>query len=164
MRLSLTIRHPAPHEQFLGREPGLVDYFLASNVDHVRNKFPRLPEQVRTRLGKALTHRRLFFRYRESHDSRLNEGLDDESHAGESRSGVTTEASWIPKDKSDADGIHHDLIRDDISEISATSYAPSTAGTVDLRVPRIPSAYVDGPFQCPYCRLPVEIEDRYHWK
>lgn len=162
MRLSLTVRNPASFEQFKIRAPELVDYFVASDLDHVQNKFPKLHEEVKERLGKALTHRRLFFRYREQHNSRLNAGMEDESHAIESRSGVTTEASWQPKDMSEAEGDF--LSKDNISDISVTSYAPSSAESGELRVPRIPPEYVDGPFQCPYCWLHIVMEDRYHWK
>lgn len=161
MRLSFTIRNPAPHEKFKIEDPELLDSFLRRDIDHVQNKFPGLHAETGEKLGKALTHRRFFFRYREQHHMRLTAGLDEDSCYGESRDGDTTEASWLPKDKTES---LNPGLRDDLSELSATSYAPSSATSSELRVPPIPRGYNDGPFQCPFCWLMIEVQDRYQWK
>lgn len=163
MRLSLTIRNPAPYEHFKTRELELVEPFLERDIEHVQNKFPRIHAKTRDRIGKALTDRRFYFRYRENHNSRLKAGLDDDSHASESRDG-TTEPSLLPKDRSNSGEVWSSSRWDDMSELSATSYASSSTGTMGLRVPPVPREHIDGPFQCPYCFLPIEIRDRHHWK
>jgi hypothetical protein len=166
MRLAVTIRNPAPHEQFKLRMPALVSSFDASHTEHVLHKFPRLQYEIAERLGKALTYRRLFLQYREDHHERLKEGIDVENQyeKGGSRGGVTTEASWLPKDDPENDEPRPRVWRDDISEQTGTSYAPSCVDDSELRVPRIPPEYTDGPFLCPYCFLPISIENRYQWK
>lgn len=95
MRLAVTIRNPAPHEQFKLRMPALVSSFDASHIQHVLHKFPRLQPEVTERLGKALTYRRLFLQYREEHHERLKKGIEVEREDEKegSRGGVTTEAS-----------------------------------------------------------------------
>lgn len=166
MRLAVTIRNPAPHEQFKLRMPALVSYLDASHTEHVLHKFPRLQPEVTERLGKALTYRRLFLRYREDHHERLKQGIGgkagDEKEG--SRGGVTTEASWLPKDNPEDNEPRPRVWRDDISEQTGTSYAPSCVDNSELRIPRIPPEYVDGPFLCPYCFLPISIDNRYQWK
>lgn len=170
MRLAVTIRNPAPHEQFKSRLPALVSSFNASYSEHVLHKFPALNPEVTERLGKALTYRRLFLRYREEHHERLNEGIeidrgvDQKTQKGESRGGVTTEASWLPKDNPENNKPRPRVWRDDMSEQTGTSYAPSCVDGAELRIPPIPPEYTDGPFLCPYCFLPIEIENRYQWK
>lgn len=170
MRLAVTIRNPAPHEQFKLRIPALVSSFDDSHTQHVVHKFPRLQPEITERLGKALTYRRLFLRYREDHHERLKDGIENEregdkqNEKDESIGGVTTEASWLPTDDPQDQESLPRAWRDDISEKTGTSYASSCIGDSELRVPRIPPEYVDGPFLCPYCFLPVSIENRYQWK
>ncbi|KAG6363887.1 hypothetical protein INS49_008990 [Diaporthe citri] len=166
MRLAVTIRNPAPHEQFKLRSPALVSSFDAHHLEHVQQKFPQLKNKtIEQRLAKSLTYRRVFFKYREEHHERLQEGIEDakEGDQGESRGGVTTEASWLPKDKpQDSDSLPS-VARDDLSETTATSYAPSCADGSELCVPQIPSEYLDGPFICPYCYLPVFVKTKNQW-
>ncbi|KAI7775495.1 hypothetical protein LA080_006738 [Diaporthe eres] len=149
MRLAITIRNPAPHEQFKMRMPALVSSFDASHTEHVLHKFPRLQPE-----------------YREDHHERLKKGIEVEREDEKegSRGGVTTEASWMPKDNPEDDEPRPRVWRDDISEQTGTSYAPSCVDDSELRIPRVPPEYVDGPFLCPYCFLPVSIENRYQWK
>lgn len=169
MRLAVTIRNPAPHEQFKLRMPALVSSFDASHKEHVLHKFPRIPAEITERLGKALTYRRLFLRYREEHHERLREGIEverqrDKQDGKEIRDGVTTEASWLPKDNPGNKEPQLQVWSDDISEQTGTSYAPSCVDDSELRIPRVPPEYVDGPFICPYCFLPISVENRYQWK
>lgn len=167
MRLAVTIRSPVPHEQFKSRMPALAPSFDINHLKHVNEKFPKLRNKTtEERLAKALTYRRFFLRYREEHHERLKEGIEDakEGDQGESRGGATTDASWLPKDKHQDNDSRSSVFRDDVSEMTATSYAPSCMDGSELRVPRIPSGYVDGPFICPYCYLPVFVENRFQWK
>lgn len=167
MRLAITIRNPAPHEQFRSRRPELVSSFDTVYLEHVQQKFPQLQSDAAKKLSKALTYRNLFFRYREDHHERLNEGLEDEKQdtKSQSRAGATTEATWLPEDeRQGGETGPRAAWRDDVSETTATSYAPTCADGSELRVPRIPPGYVDGPFLCPYCYIPITIENRYQWK
>lgn len=76
LRLSVVIRNPTPHYHFSSRRAAA---FMQSSepldIRHVRDKFPKLTEELAKRLRKALSVRRQYFRYREEHFKRLAEGL-----------------------------------------------------------------------------------------
>lgn len=167
MRLSVTISNPAPHDRFKSRAGGQIGYYEQWDVQHVWEKFPKIDQRLTQRLGKALTQRRKYFKYREDHHCRLKQGLDDEDD-GASKVQATTLASSVPlhlKDTGHA-GLQLNLgdNDDDRSELSATSYAPSTVHQSELRVPPIPKEYVEGPFLCPFCFVFIMVENRYEWK
>lgn len=154
--------------------PQLVSSFDLRHLEHIEHKFPGLTQKVKDRLGRALTYRRMFFRYREDHNERLNSGIEGEEEEDEhgedkSKNNATTEASWLPMNPLDGqqDGDYKygtSIWKDDVSETTATSYAASCLGDSELRVPPIPHEHVDGPFLCPYCYIPIVIENRSQWK
>ncbi|KAI0861776.1 hypothetical protein F4860DRAFT_513568 [Xylaria cubensis] len=164
LRLSVAIRNPAPHDQYMSRA-GLqtLAYYEPYDIRHVQEKFSRIENKLAARLGAAITARRHFFQYREDHHARLSNGIGDDDSLTESGD-QTTHASSIPerlKDTLDEDP----LIGLDVqSVVSATSYAPSSYNVDELRVPPIPKEYLTGPFLCPFCYLIIEINSRYDWK
>ncbi|KAL1848347.1 SET domain-containing protein 3 [Diaporthe australafricana] len=166
LRLSVTISNPAPHDRFksrVGAEMSL--HFEPFDVQHARNKFPHIDDKLSERLGRALSQRRRYLRYREDHHSRLSHGLEDRIDDGASKGQATTVASSLPQGLKD-DGAEANLkwLDDTRSEISATSYAPSDVDQSDLRVPPIPKEYTDGPFLCPFCFCIIAVETRLQWK
>lgn len=167
LRLSVTISNPAPHDRFKSRAGGQVGYYERWDIQHVWAKFPKIDERLTQRLGSALTQRRKYFKYREDHHCRLKQGLDDEDD-GASKGQATTLASSVPLHLKDTGhtSLQLDLgiNDDDRSELSATSYAPSTVDQSELRVPPIPKEYVEGPFLCPFCFVFITVENRYEWK
>lgn len=164
LRLSVTISNPAPHDRFKSRADAEAISYEPWDIEHVREKFPHLGAKVSERLGKTLTQRRRYFKYREDHHCRLKQGLD-EIEDGASKGNATTVASSLPQQLKD-EGAQVDLIilDDDRSEMSATSYAPSTIDGAELRVPPIPKEYVDGPFLCPFCYVFISVDTRHEWK
>lgn len=48
--------------------------------------------------------------------------------------------------------------------VSQTSYASSSTESRSLRVPPPPPGFDETPFQCPYCFVLVETENRASWK
>lgn len=165
LRFSVTISNPAPHDHFKSRAGiELSRHFERYDVMHVRDKFPRIKPKLAERLGRMLTYRRRYFKYREDHHTRLKQGLegdlDDEISVGRG----TTVASSLPQDLKDGAKTHLTVVNDDRSEISATSYALSALGGSDLRVPTIPKQYVDGPFLCPFCYVFISVGSRQDWK
>lgn len=164
LRLSVTISNPAPHDRFKSRAGVEAISYEPWDVEHVRAKFPRLDGKVSERLGKTLTQRRRYFKYREDHHCRLKQGLDDIDD-GASKGKATTVASSLPQQFKDEDAqVNLIVLDDDRSEISATSYAPSTIDDTELRVPPIPKEYVDGPFLCPFCYVFISVDTRHEWK
>lgn len=130
-------------------------------------KFPHLDAEFAERLGRALTQRRKYFKYREDHHCRLQQGLEGDDD-GASKGRATTLASSVPlhlKDKGDTT-LKLELVDldDDRSELSATSYAPSTVDQSQLRVPPIPKEHTEGPFLCPFCYIFITVDNRREWK
>ncbi|KAK3386875.1 hypothetical protein B0H63DRAFT_468525 [Podospora didyma] len=179
LRLSVTISNPAPHDQFKSRAGvEAIAHYEPWDIQHVRNKFTDLEPRVTERLGISLTRRRKYFKYREEHNTRLREGLEIEHETPVVVEVVgcerTTVASSLPQHLKDAESaavpkvdaeepVAFDFC-DDQSEASGTSYAPSAANPGELRVPRIPEEYINGPFMCPFCYTMVSIDSRHAWK
>ncbi|KAI1735318.1 hypothetical protein F4680DRAFT_307303 [Xylaria scruposa] len=164
LRLSVAIRNPAPHDQFMSR-PGLeaVAHYEPYDKRHVQEKFTQIGDRLAERLGAAITARRRFFRYREDHHTRLSSAIDGDDGITENGD-QTTQASSVPghlKDTLDESPIVDLDVR---SVISATSYAPSSYNVDELRVPPIPKEYLTGPFLCPFCYLIIEVDSRNDWK
>lgn len=172
LRLSVTMRNPAPHDQFRSRAgEGILDSYEKWDIQHVQEKFSNLDSTVAQRLGKALTRRRQYLRYRLQHHNLLSEGIGmDEDTARSEADGRSTIASSLPdhlKDPAWERGpARTDLLdmEDTGSEISQTSYTSSNANSGNLRVPPIPEEYIKGPFLCPFCHMLVSIGSRHDWK
>lgn len=158
LRLSTTISNPAPHDHFESRV-GTSDYFEPWDIRHVQEKFTNIDPVLAMRLGKSITMRRHYFSYRQEHYARLAEGIED-NHTGEGR---TTIASSIPGKFKDSRAVDHSNL-DNQSEISATSYALSSAEPDQLKVPHTPKEHVEGPFLCPFCQILINIDIRRNWK
>lgn len=164
LRFSVTISNPAPHDHFKSRAGvELTKYFEHYDIQHVRAKYPHIREKTSERLGRMLTYRRRYFKYREDHHSRLKQGLEGALDDGASKGRATTVASSLPQGMKDGAQMLHISV-DDRSEISATSYAPSTLNQSELRVPPIPKQYVDGPFPCPFCYVFISVDSRSGWR
>jgi hypothetical protein len=162
LRLSITIRNPAPHDHFRSRAgTDVINPYEQWDIKHVREKFPNADPGLSERLGKATARRRQYLKYREEHAMKLSEGLD----AGDEGENATTVASSIPgrlkETQATADFAEFD---DSESNVSKTSYAPSTADEAQLRVPPLPKEHAEGPFRCPYCCMIVSITTRHEWK
>jgi hypothetical protein len=147
MRLSLAIRNPAPHDQF--KESTQIDstHFEEFDVRHVQDKFPEAEEYLVLRLGKAISRRRQYLRYRERHNERLQDpgALSEETGS--------TVASSIPA-AAKVITYTNPLTESDYYEDtpSQTSYASSNNDASKLRPPRLPENGQDGnPFVCPLC-------------
>jgi hypothetical protein len=171
LRLSVTIRNPAPHDQFKSRAGmEVIEHYKHWDIQHVKSKFPDLGDVISERLAMATGRRRQYFKYRADHTSRLAEGMEVDDAATNADPGdtATTVASPLPdhlRDSVDS----QEVIKDNMSEASGTSYATSAAGSLaaasaDIRVPPIPSEYEDGPFRCPFCYMFVFINNRSEWK
>jgi hypothetical protein len=178
MRLSLAIRNPAPHDQFKESTQIDVAHFEAFDVDHVRGKFPQAADYLVLRLGKAISRRRQYLRYREDHRRKLEkglkapdlEGLSAPSQiaptvAGPSEKIESTVASSLPlaiKASTSATNLDDDDYYEDT--LSQTSYASSHCDPAKLRPPTLPEAGQDGePFECPLCFRFTSVRQATSW-
>ncbi|RBQ77988.1 hypothetical protein FVER14953_09428 [Fusarium verticillioides] len=177
LRLSLAIANPAPHERFrkLGAGPDEdISFYEAHDVRYVQDKFPNISKNLPDILGKFITRRRQFFKYRESHHAKLAEGLDQATHKDTSRTEVVpnTVASSLPEHFKRSGVIDEDN-RSDMA-MSETSYATSAGYLMledgemrpapPLKVPQRPPEAEKGVFECPFCYRMILASSRGAWK
>ncbi|KAF1951152.1 hypothetical protein CC80DRAFT_425360, partial [Byssothecium circinans] len=166
MRTSMAIQNPAPHDQIVASERIDKTFFEHYDINHVGGKFPNAPNALIVRLGKAITRRRQYLRYREDHRRKLEHGIvsllqayndDAAGTIAPSEHVQSTVASSIPEEMKQTDfniGLDDD---DDEGEEyeeahSQTSYATSCAGSTRLKPPPLPKQGSDyKPFECPIC-------------
>lgn len=86
-RLSMAIRDPAPTSQSTRTITIDKSYFQQHDILHVQAKYPRCPDYLTNRLGRAISGRRQYLSYREEHHSKLSKGTEklgfDEPRTGE---------------------------------------------------------------------------------
>ncbi|KAF4995056.1 hypothetical protein FDECE_12911 [Fusarium decemcellulare] len=169
LRLSVSIRNPAPHDCF--KQSALTDttHFEPFDIQHVRSKFPTASTELIERLGRAISRRRQFFKYREMHHHKLASGLLD-SASGTDDTVQSTVASSIPyhlKTVPNIDTSASSILEDDDASAAAwseTSYATSATNTERPKLPALPKEADSGPFECPLCFMIVSIKSRRMWK
>lgn len=163
MRLAITIRNPAPYDQFRSRA-GVISCPSQWDIEHVQHKFPNIHPVISDRLGKALTQRRQYLRYREEHHLRLQEGLNSDDDDNGSKGKGTTIASSVPHDSRDDAPTALEDTEDTYSDNSTISYATTCADQGVPRIPPIPSGYETGPFLCPFCHMLISVDAESDWK
>ncbi|OAA58663.1 Homeodomain-like protein [Cordyceps fumosorosea ARSEF 2679] len=167
LRLSVTIRNPAPHDQFKSRAGAeIVQHFKHWDMQHMQAKFPNADDWVKERLAGATSRRRQYLKYREDHTLRLTDGLEEDAAvaAADSVERATTLASSLPEHLKGVQGPTEPLMSDNISEASGTSYATSVSSTHRLRIPPLPAQHEDGPIKCPFCHMFILVHNRSDWK
>ncbi|TVY72739.1 Zinc finger transcription factor ace1 [Fusarium oxysporum f. sp. cubense] len=161
-RLSVSIHNPSPHDRF--KKACLTDTsgYEPFDVQHVCNKLSKAPKSIAERLGKAISRRRQYFKYRELHHDKLTSGLeiDDKDQM------QSTVASSLPKKLNVNEPVSLEENVDDASdaERSQTSWATSAANPERRKIPALPAGAENGPFECPFCFMMVSIASRNHWK
>ncbi|KAH7165848.1 hypothetical protein EDB81DRAFT_942832 [Dactylonectria macrodidyma] len=187
LRLSVAIANPAPHErvQNLGTGPSDdVSFYETFDIQRVRDKFPKISTELAETLGKSITRRRQFFKYREAHHTKLSAGLEAalnrETDTSRTEIVPKTVASSLPDYLKKLTNI--DLTMDVIDEdgrsetgMSQTSYATSAGVLEDsndpekrppplLKVPPLPEAARRGNFECPFCYRMISASSWRAWK
>ncbi|KAI1317442.1 hypothetical protein F5Y16DRAFT_392754 [Xylariaceae sp. FL0255] len=171
LRLSISIRNPAPHDHFMTSKATDTSYFEEYDVEHVKSKLSHVDSTLACRLGKAISQRRQYFKYRETHRQKLGEGLIPHiPKAPGSEAGVqSTIASSIPlalKDEKSCNPSFSRLDEDEISNSGAsqTSYATSGPASGRLKMPSLPEEASQGPFECPFCYMIISVTTTIQWK
>lgn len=170
LRLSISMRDPADHDQFFTADLD-TSRFEPFDIHYVQDKLPGIPEDISTRLGKVISKRRLYFKYREAHMSKFAQGLTDQQNSSDDEEVTKLEppstiASSLPERVKKLEVVDLDK-RDAESEATETSFATSASGSDDhaLRIPAIPADLANGdPFECPFCHMVVSISGRRAWK
>ena len=161
LRLSVAIRNPAPHDRFATFASIDASHFEPYDIDHVRSRFNKIEPFLAERLGRAISRRRQYFKYRESHHLKLSQGLNSREANDES-----TVASSLPRHAKVA-GFNPEAVDEDEasdSGITQTSFASSHTGGDKLRVPPLPREAENGPFECPFCYMMIIASGSLSWK
>jgi hypothetical protein len=167
LRLSVSIRNPAPHDHFMSSKFIDTSYFEEYDVEHVKAKLLNVDPALAHRLGKAISRRRQYFKYREIHHQKLSAGLDLDSTRSEA--GVqTTVASSIPTALKDnkSSWPPSNRLEEELSNSgdSQTSYATSGPESGRPKIPPLPKQAGDGPFECPFCYMMISASTTIQWK
>ncbi|KAF5536954.1 zinc finger transcription factor ace1 [Fusarium napiforme] len=161
-RLSVSIHNPSPHDRF--KKACLTDTsgYEPFDIQNVCNKLSKAPKPIAERLGKAISRRRQYFKYRELHHDKLSSGLELDSKDQMQ----STVASSLPKKLGVNEPISLEDDGDDVSDTgrSQTSWATSAANPERRNIPVLPAGAEKGPFECPFCFMMVSITSRKHWK
>lgn len=137
LRLSMAIRNPAPHDQFMDSSQINTSYLESFDISHVQAKFPGAEEYLIMRLGKAISRRRQYLKYRDEHHKKLAQGIEN--------------------------NLDESVYSDD--GLSQVSYATSANESTKLQPPPIPKDAQDGkPFECPLCFMIISIRSPHSWK
>jgi hypothetical protein len=171
MRLSSSARNPAPHDQFTQSTHITMDHFEAFDVSHVRKKFPNAEEFLVFRLGKAITRRRQYFRYRRKNRRRLGQDSNvalskenaDTAQFLENPNAITTSRlSASDDDASSPIGSYMTEYYEDI--LFQTSYLSSSSHATRLLPPTAPLECFDSkPFECPLCFRIITTSNDVEW-
>lgn len=71
-KLSTMIRKGnASHDRFLKSSKIDVSYYEPYDIQHAKNRFPSANDQLTGRMGKAISRRRQYLKYREQHHERI---------------------------------------------------------------------------------------------
>ncbi|KAF4998394.1 hypothetical protein FDECE_11821 [Fusarium decemcellulare] len=163
LHLSVSMRNPAPHKRFIACQSIDTSHYEPYDTRHVRAKFPTADPELTQRLGKAISVRRQYFKYRENHNAKLASGLD-----GEGATDGSTVASSLPKHLKDKAGNGESSLafEENSSDLgSQTSYATSVRGEGKLSVPPLLKEAEEGhPFECPYCYMMIVVSSHHVWK
>ncbi|EER28989.1 hypothetical protein CPC735_036950 [Coccidioides posadasii C735 delta SOWgp] len=139
-----------------------TSFYETYDTMHVREKFPDASQFLASRLGRAISRRRQYLKYRESHHKKLSHGMHPDHDAEQDSTEIaqqSTAAFGLPN----VEGID---LNDACSE-TASSFA-STATSVNpvkLRPSPLPEEAKNGkPSECPLCFMIVAARDHHSWR
>lgn len=159
--LEKSIQTPDPWYGSLSSELTDTSAYEAFDIQHVSTKFKGIEDYLSQRLGKALSRRRQYFKYRKGLHERLLQPVDDQV-CNMTNIQQDAMASSIPNhpQKSSETSICYDLIFLDNNIVWETSaYDPTSRS-----IPDLPEEALDGPFECKFCYMLVEIRDYHTWR
>jgi hypothetical protein len=147
----ICVRNPARDDQLRYADGDNAKFYEPYDVQHVQTKFASLSEQLSRRLGKSISKRRQYLKYREDHHDKLADGLDGEL---ERESTVATSLRTLEVTSVTLGAANTE------SDYTATSYAPTEGGHSLLRPPRLPAAAGDNtPFEFVLCYHIITAND-----
>lgn len=166
-RLSVSIQNPAPHDRFKRTNWVNKSHYEQFDIAHVRETIPSVSTAHAERLGKAITRRRQYFAYRQSHHQKLAHGLDD-MQVDEAAAGASTVASSIPQHLKSANAEPEQPSVIDEDKASDTGWTETTVDSVlergdRPRIPPLPDEAHERPFECPFCYAMISATTTKAW-
>ena len=165
--MSMLVRKPAQHDLRIGSSRSEVVAFQPFDYSHVRDKYPRASEALISRLGSAITRRRMYLKYRERHAAKLKQGIanvvsDATGLQNDGTANVTVLSDTVATSAQDWNIDFDD--RASNSGVSQTSYAATLMSGDAITIPPPPKASRNGdPFECPICYHIIKIESTRSW-
>ena len=157
--MSMLVRTPARNDHRIGSNKADVAHYESYDCNHVRSKYPAADERLVSRLGRAITRRRMYLKYRERHAMKLRQGLDPGSindHGSDILS--ETVATGV---QARSINFNHRVSESGFSE---TSYAPTLLSGGNVTIPTPPRASRNcAPFECPYCHFIITVNSTRSW-
>ncbi|MCJ1471573.1 hypothetical protein MMC13_000213 [Lambiella insularis] len=147
-RLSMSVRNPTGTQRYIKSAHIDTSYFEPYDIEHVRQKFPLAWDYLVQRLGKAISRRRQYLKYRETHAAKIAQHLDEKDN-------TTVFSETTASDR----------VREEVKSVaSGSSFATSVGSIQKARIPSMPKAAHSGlPFECPYCRAIECVNDTNAW-
>ncbi|KAK8848469.1 hypothetical protein PGQ11_014949 [Apiospora arundinis] len=163
-KVSASLRSTSQHDHLMSSLSINMTHYEVFDIEHVRNKHPNIENEIAQRLGKDISMRRHYFKYRESHRDKLGSGMEASDKVTD---GKSTIASSLPEALAKGEAVVCHLDIDDNSEsgFTQTSFATSIADSTQLRIPPLPKgATTQEYFECPFCFMILSAQTRRAWK
>lgn len=179
MKLSMIIRNSPTRDDYL-KAASRYNFESRYDIGHAKEKHGSAKgadDWLLERLGRGITRRRQYLKYREDHHGKLSRDWEDFSKNNEPKNdgkpeksiALTKATSFVEKNRVG----NHD--GSDLGSLgSKTSYEATTIGeesSDQLTVPQHPDMAFEGvpfeygePFQCPYCYMEQVVKNRMEWK
>lgn len=152
-RLSMSVRNPTGTQRYIKSAHIDTSFYEPYDLKYVEQKFPSAKGYLVERLGKAISRRRQYLKYRETHAAKMAQRLDEENTTTV-RSETTATALLVQSEPQE----------DSRSVSSESSYATSTGSAHKARMPSMPKEARAGlPFECPYCRTIEVVKNTHAW-
>ncbi|ERF69949.1 hypothetical protein EPUS_05493 [Endocarpon pusillum Z07020] len=160
-RISISLRAHSSVNRYAKAAAFDTSSFLPFDTEYVREKFPEAKNQLCSRMGKAISKRRQYLKYREHHAAKLAQGLPEHKDINIALSETTASTFIDPLatpeiTRREAESADISNIADTMSE---TTYTTILGDSERLRLPRMPKeASIGQAFECPLCRKIVQFE------
>ncbi|KAK7453862.1 hypothetical protein Landi51_03802 [Colletotrichum acutatum] len=161
--LEKSIQTPDPWYGSLSSELIDTSAYEAFDIQHVSTKFKGIEDYLAQRLGKALSRRRQYFKYRKALHERFSQPVDDQV-CNMTNIQQDTMASPIPDhpQKVSETSIYYDLsilFSDEFIPWETSAYDPTSR-----LIPDLPQEALDGPFECQFCYMLITTRDYHTWR
>ena len=186
-RISMELGKGKPKNRYAKSSNIDISSYEPFDINYVRKKFPNAELFLVNRLGKAISKRRQYLKYRELHATKLSRGLpfrhmvgaenpdiqktqyqDTETILSETTATTFVEGSAVGSEHSGIDNAHLGSgvlrrMRSIASVATETSYATSAGNEGRVRMPSMPPEAATGVFECPLCHKITSVSNTLSW-